>query len=120
MLINRIGSVNINHSKEGIKVIKTKYYSDLTKKFYDVETEAEKEEEREREKNALELKKKEERAAQAKEIENAYKEYIDAYKKYAELRNSFIKSYGSYHMTYKDNLPKVLDSNVFDLLDFIF
>ena len=39
-------------------MIKTKYYSDLTKKFYDVQDEAEKEEEKEREKNALELKKK--------------------------------------------------------------
>lgn len=98
-------------------MIKTKYYSDLTKKFYDVQDEAEKEEEKEREKTALELKKKEEKTAKAKEIEKAYQEYVDAYKKYVELRDAFIKMFGSYHMTYKNNVPKVVDSSIFDLFD---
>lgn len=98
-------------------MIKTKYYSDLTKKFYDVETEAEKEEAKEREKNALELKKKEERAERAKEIEAAYDKYVKDYKAFLELRSKFIRDYGSFHMTYKDDVPKVLDSNAFDLFD---
>ena len=74
-------------------------------------------EEKEREKTALELKKKEEKTKRAKEIEAAYKKYMDAYKEFLELKSDFIKDFGSFHMTYRDNLPKVLDSNVFDLFD---
>ena len=97
-------------------MIKTKYYSDLTKKFYDVPEEAEKEEKALAEKNAAELKKKEEKASRAKEIEDAYKVYLESYDKYLELRNAFIKDFGSYHMTYKNNTPKV-DSDFFGLFD---
>lgn len=90
-------------------MIKTKYYSDLTKKFYDVSEDAEKEEKALEEKNAIELKKKEERVAAAKEIENAYKHYL-------ELRADFIKKYGSYHLTLTEkDLPK--STSVFDLFD---
>ena len=112
-----MGSVNIDHDKEGIKVIKTKYYSDVTKKFYDVHDEAIEEEEKEKEKNALELKKKEEKAQRAKEIEAAYQKYVDDYKQFLELKNKFVKDYGSFHMTFKDNTPKVVETNLFDLFD---
>ena len=95
-------------------MIKTKYYSDVTKKFYDVSEEAEKEEAKEAEKTALELKKKEQKAAKAKEIEKAYQDYIDAYEHYADLRDAFIEEYGSFHMTYKNNVPKVSDFSVFE------
>lgn len=102
-------------------MIKTKYYSDLTKKFYDVQDEAEKEEEKERVKNAIELKKKEEKAARAKEIEAAYAQCIEASKKYYDLRNKFIKDYGAFHMTYKNDVPKVLEStDPFSIFDFLF
>ncbi len=98
-------------------MIKTKYYSDLTKKFYDVSEDAEKEEKALEEKNALELKKKEEKTTRAREIEAAYQEYADAYKKFSKLRAKFIEDFGSFHMTYRNNTPKVVDSNLFDLFD---
>ena len=101
-------------------MIKTKYYSDVTKKFYDVSEDAEKAEAKEAEKNALELKKKEEKTAKAKEIEKAYQDYIDAYKHYLELRTAFIDDYGSFHMTYRNNVPKVFDSWVTDSIDWLF
>ena len=59
-------------------MIKTKYYSDLTKKFYDVSEDAEKEEQALEEKNKLELQKKEERTVEAKKVEELFKQASDA------------------------------------------
>lgn len=101
----------------GIIVIKTKFYSDLTKKFYDVQDDAEKEEAKVREQAAVEQKKKEEKSKRAKEIEDAYKACLEANKKFNELRKSFVKDYGAFHMTYKDDTPKVFDENIWTLFD---
>ena len=96
-------------------MIKTKYYSDLTKKFYDVQDEAEKEEQKEREKNALELKKKEERTAEAKKVEDLFKVASDAYKTATDALSEFCKKYpGGYHFTVTDTSR--LFPNLFDYL----
>lgn len=92
-----------------------KYYSDVTKKFYnDVKVlEADEaavvkaEEER---KAALvkqqeqQTKLKEQRAARAEEITQAIKERDEAQKKVNELLNKFVKDYGSYHYTWSSEL----------------
>ncbi len=89
-----------------------RYYSDTLKKLYETEEELKKEEAAFEEKHALELKKKEERANRAKEVEEAYKKYLD-------LRSKFVKDYGSYHMTITENDLKDLSVNsLFDFLNF--
>lgn len=100
-------------------MIKTKFYSELTKKLYDTQEEAEKEEKALEAKNRLELKKKEEKTARAKEIEEAYKKCVEANQQYVKLKNAFIKDYGSFHMTYTDKTPKVLE-DPFTLWNFLF
>lgn len=70
-----------------------KYYSEQTKKLYDSQEELNNAEKAFEEKKAVELKKKEERATRAKEVE-------DAYDKYVELLDKFIKDYG-YYVDYK-------------------
>ena len=73
-----------------------KFYSDVTKKFYNSADECEKEE------NALqvelaakaakEVKLKKERKQRAEEVNEAYKNYM-------KLLNNFVKDYGSYHLS---------------------
>ena len=41
-----------------------------------------------------------ERKERAKEVEEAYLVAKEAERKYVELRNKFVKDYGSFHMTY--------------------
>ena len=87
------------------------YYSDvLHKQFNDKESciAAEKEYE---EKHAAELKAKEERTKEAKEVEEAYRTYLN-------LRNEFVKKYGSYHMTITDTIPELPLASIFDLFSF--
>ena len=80
-----------------------KYYSDLTKKFYETEkacTEAEAEHQKKLDEQAAKEKQlQDERAARAKEVESAYYEAVEATKKYQSLLDKFIKDYQSYHMT---------------------
>ena len=71
------------------------FYSEDLKRYFDTEEECLKAEEEYKEKHALEIKKKEERIAEAKAVEEAYKKYL-------ELRSEFIKKHGSYHMTLSD------------------
>ena len=83
-------------------------------KAFDTIEDAQKEEE----KLELEKKEKEEKNAQrkerAEEVQNALKNYMDtqkrcckeiddAYKQYLELRNKFIADYGSFHISYTNN-----------------
>lgn len=89
-----------------------RYYSDTLKKLFETEEELKKAEVEFEEKHALELKQKEERANRAKEVEEAYKKYLD-------LRSKFVKDYGSYHMTITENDLKDLSVNsLFDFLNF--
>lgn len=94
--------------------MKTIYYSELLNRQFATEEECLAAEELyEKEvlaKQAAENKEKEEKAVRAKEIENAYKEFRDAEKVYADkrnayigLRNDFVKDYGQFHMTVRDD-----------------
>ena len=63
----------------------------------------------EKEYDELQAKKREEaekRAAErkerAKEVEDAYKAAKEAENRYVELRNQFVRDYGSFHMTYSN------------------
>lgn len=47
--------------------------------------------------------------ARAVEVEGAYKKAVEAERKYVELRNQFIKDYGSFHMTYS-NIDHPIDA----------
>lgn len=62
-----------------------------------------------------ERKLKETKASKAKEIEEAYKAYKDAEKHYLELRNQFVKEYGQYHMTVRDEAPITSWTDLFNL-----
>lgn len=81
-----------------------KYYSDITRQFYETAKGCKEAEDQYKqalaEKEANELKLKEEKANRAKEVEAAYQAVLDAQKHYNELKNSFIKDYKTYHMTY--------------------
>lgn len=80
-----------------------KYYSEKLKTVYDDVKSLELAEKDYDEKHAVEIKKKEERTQKAKEIEEAYKKYHAAYKEYAALVKAFVKEYGSYHVSFKND-----------------
>jgi hypothetical protein len=109
-----------------------KYFSEKTKKFYDDEERckaAEADFDAEQARIAEEKKKlAEERKDRAAEIEAAYKEWQDlekaAYegkKRFLEMRNAFIKDYGSFHMTVRNTeaVPRMV-SDMNDLLNMLF
>lgn len=54
---------------------------------------------------------KEEKAARAKEVQEAYEAWIEAEKTYKSLRNDFIRDYGYFHATYSTSE----DLNDFDI-----
>lgn len=87
-----------------------KFYSELTHSCYDTEEGCVAAEEdykkavadkKEKEKATAEKRKK-----MAQEISVAYDEYRKALQKYEELRNAFVKQFGSYHMTITDSSMK--------------
>ena len=84
-----------------------KYYVESLNKFYETAADALKAEEiynkKVEEEKAKKAKLDEERKARAKEVEDAYKAAAEAEKKYIELKQKFIKDYGSFHMTYRDD-----------------
>lgn len=96
-----------------------KYYSEVLKRTFDTEKECIEEEKAYEEKAAA--KKAEQQALtkarkeRAKEVETAYQEVIAARKRYDELRNKFVKDYGSWHMTISsqddfENFNDIFDS----------
>lgn len=88
--------------------MKKLFYSEILRKYYDTEESCLKAEEEYNEKHKAELLAKEKKTAKAKEVEEAYKKYI-------ELRSAFIKEYGQFHMTLTDkDLPT---NSVFDIFD---
>ena len=103
------------------------YYSKVLQKPFDSLHELQEAEAEFNRVHALELKKKEEKAADAKEVQDAYKAYLatieetnkkvfEAKRKYLELRNAFIEKHGSYHQSYyKDNKHEIV--TVSDLID---
>lgn len=97
-----------------------KYYSEITKQLYDCEAALNKAEQAIAEKQAKEAAeqkaKSELRTARAKEVEKAYKAAVDANKAYVELRNAFVKDFGSFHMSVTSQSP----TDATSLLDFLF
>jgi len=88
--------------------MKKLFYSEILKKYYDTEEECLKDENEWNEQHKAELAAKAEKTAKAKEVEEAYKKYI-------ELRSEFIKKYGQFHMTLTDkDLPT---NSLFDIFD---
>ena len=72
-----------------------KFYSELTKKLYDTQEDLQKAE--------IEVtKSKADRAERAKEVEKALKEANEASKKANKLLQEFVKDYGSFKTTIKD------------------
>ena len=72
-----------------------KFYSELTKKLYDTQEDLQKAE--------IEVtKSKADRAERAKEVEKALKEANEANKKANKLLQEFVKDYGSFKTTIKD------------------
>lgn len=83
-----------------------KILSEKTKKFYDtVEQCVAAEAEWDAEQAKIEAEKKalaEARKDRAKEVEDAYRAAREAEKNFIKLRNAFVKDYGSFHMTIRD------------------
>ena len=75
------------------------YHSTLLDKNYDTVEELEAAEKQFQTEEDEKNKKKEERSARAKEVEEARLAYVEAGKKYTELLNQFIKDYNSYHFS---------------------
>ena len=112
-----------------------RYYSEITKNFYDTEKaclEAEfkvkEKQNREkilREKAEREAKEKQEklaaeRKARAAEVEEARKAMDVARSKYAELLQAFCKDYGSYHTSLTNEDIKDIIPTLFDVIRFPF
>ena len=76
-------------------MFKIKYYSELTKKLYDTQEDLQKAE-------ITLTKSKADRAERAKEVEKALKEATEASKKANKLLQEFVKDYGSFKTTIKD------------------
>lgn len=99
-----------------------KYYSEITKQFYDnVEAcalaeklEKGKIAKQEAEKKVLAEKK----AERAKEVTEAYKAVREAQKNYDELRNKFVQDYGYFHMSFTDPDEKTPFSFLEDIFRF--
>lgn len=74
-----------------------KFYSEVTKKFYDTMKNCEEEE-----KAAIEAKTKEaaSRKESAEKVEAAYNTYKAAAKEYHKTLNDFCSKYGTYHKSY--------------------
>lgn len=91
--------------------MKTIYKSELLNKEFETEEACLDAEKKYEEEHAKELALKEERAERAKEVQEAYKHYL-------ELRAKFIEDYKSWHMTLTEkDLPALNTINWFDLFD---
>lgn len=87
-----------------------KFYSELTKKLYDTQEDLQKAE--------IEVtKSKADRAERAKEVEKALKEANEANKKANKLLQEFVKDYGSFKTTIKDENVENTNSMFWDVFD---
>jgi hypothetical protein len=91
-----------------------KYYSEKLNKMYDsaeelgnAETAYDK---AQKEKEAKAVKLRDERAARAKEVEDAFTAANEAYKKANDLMNKFLADYGKFHTTITESVPNLWDS----------
>ena len=90
-------------------LINMKIYSEKTRKEYPSVEDCLKAEkafdEKKSKEEAEKAKLAETRKIRAKEVEDAYADIKAAQKKYMELRNAFVKDYGSFHMTFSNSDP---------------
>ena len=97
-----------------------KYFSDVTKRFYETEQaciDAEVEVKKAQEAAQAERQKKiETRKQRADEVEAARRKYLEARKTYNEVLTQFCRDYGAYHCSIKDNQKE----NITDYLDALF
>ena len=86
-----------------------KYYSELLRKFFDkAEDCAEAEEAQKKAEAEAEEKRKalaEQRAARAKEVEEAHQRAVDAKNEYNQILYKFLDDYGSFHATFTRSDP---------------
>ena len=59
-----------------------------------------------------------ERKERAKEVDEAYLAEKEAERKYVELRNKFVKDYGSFHMTYSTTEKPLTFEDIFKMCMF--
>lgn len=94
-----------------------KYYSEKLNRVFDTEDEVVKAEKEVEDKKAEEAKKSEEKKARAEEVKKAYAHINDvrkecavkmdeAYKSFYDLRDAFIKDYGSFHLSFYEDGTK--------------
>ena len=97
-----------------------KFYSELTKNFYESEDACKQAESKFNkelaEKEAKEKALKAERKQRAEEVNAAYTAIKEAEKHYCELRDQFVKDYGSFHMTFTDTGSLFFDPLRFTIL----
>lgn len=98
-----------------------KYYSDITKKFYDTQGECVKAEAEAKQKADKEKYEKEkaaaERKARAQEVEDARKTMVVARSKYAELLEAFTRDYHTYHLSLTGDDAKKAAPTLFDIFN---
>lgn len=92
------------------------FYSKLLKKPFDTVEELETAEADYRKKHEAEIKAVEVKKGRAKEVNDAYKNYVEAGKKYDELLDNFIKDYDAFHMTYKESFKPMSLVEIIDKL----
>lgn len=89
-----------------------KYYSEVTKKFYESAEDCIKAEDKiHRDIEAAEAEKRkatELRRQRAAEVEQARSELLSARKKYNEVLTKFCNDYGAYHCSIKDPTPETI------------
>lgn len=97
-----------------------KYFSDITKRFYETEQDcidAEVEVQKAQEAAQIERQKKiETRKQRADEVETARNNYLEARKAYNEVLMQFCRDYGAYHCSIKNNQKE----NISDYFDALF
>ena len=93
--------------------MKTKYWNEYTNEVFDTEQEALKSEQKYLDAQEAKKKKDSERAARAKEVEDAMKAVIEAKKHYNKVLKAFCKDYNYYHFSTND----LKDYSLLDLLD---
>lgn len=107
-----------------------RYYSDKLNKLFDSEESLQEAEKQQEEKEAEKQQLAETKKVRAAEVEDAYKKTLeareeankiirDADKVYYDLRDKFVKDFGSYHMTYTDDNGN-RSLQVSDLVDSVF
>ena len=109
-----------------------KFYSDVTKQFYDtekacLEAEFKVKEKQNREKILREKAEREakeklatERKARAAEVEEARKAMVTAQHKYSEVLEAFCKDYGTFHQTLTGEDAKGIIPTLFDIFNPLF